>query len=297
VPCPRRIVEEQLAVLHIRLCDTCARKGKADDQFCEHCGNTYARPLAAVKQCAQKIPDAWEIKRDVISFRGLLGTGNFGEVRQGVLGADTDVAIKTSKADRMSTKTFLEEAQKMKKLLHPNLCRLWGVCTLEDPILMVMECVGGGSLEDWLHSKRGRGMPITLQCRFLADISAGMAFMQDRHWVHGDLASRNILVSSSGNTLKICDFGHAVRCAEDNVPVVVAHQLPVRWCAPEFFRTRKCNPAVDAWSFGVVVFEVLTRALEPYADEAGGRVENATNKVHSCAVLRHDARLLARDAG
>jgi len=265
-PCPRKIVEAELAKQKIRLCDKCNRSGKTNDGFCQFCGSKYAHPLMTVKSTDTRRPDSWELKRSTVQFQGLLGMGNFGEVRQGLLGGRTEVAIKTSKADKMSTKTFLEEAQKMKKLLHPNLCRMWGVCTLKDPVLMVLEYVGGGCLQDWLHSRRGRGLSVTHQCKFLADVSSGMAFMQDRHWVHGDLAARNILVSSSGKTLKICDFGHAVRCNVDDELVRIHQQLPVRWCAPEFFRSRKCNPSVDVWSFGVVVFEVLTRALEPYAD-------------------------------
>ena len=265
-PCPRKIIDSQLAVTAQRLCDSCGRCGKPIDAFCQFCGIKYTGPMAPLPEVVVVKADSWELRRDNVQLLGVLGAGNFGEVRQGLLGGTKDVAIKTSKADKMSTKTFLEEAQKMKKLLHGNLVRLWGVCTMADPVLMVLEYVGGGCLLDWLHSRRARSITMQHQCKFLADVSSGMEFMQDRHWVHGDLAARNILVSSSGTTLKICDFGHAVRCNVDDVPVAVKQQLPVRWCAPEFFRSRKCNPAVDVWSFGIVAFEVLTKAMEPYAD-------------------------------
>lgn len=271
-PCPKNIVDGVLAQQKVRLCGKCSLRGKPNDEFCLHCGAAY--PVAVAKLLLPSAPriNSWELQRDRVELHGMLGTGNFGEVRQGLLGGKHAVAVKTSKADKMSTKTFLEEAENMKFLQHPNLCKLHGVCTLSDPVLIVLEHVGGGCLMDWLHSRRGRGMAITLQCKFLADVAAGMAYMQDRHWVHCDLAARNILVSASGTTLKICDFGHVTRCGLDDAPVTVTQQLPVRWSAPEFFRSRCCNPAVDVWSFGVVIFEVLTRAAEPYADIVENKV-------------------------
>ena len=228
-----------------------------------------ALPIALTTPCPKKTltatsTDKWEIKRDDIQLLGSLGAGNFGEVRQGRLQQKIDVAVKTSKADKMTSTAFLKEADKMKKLRHQNIVRLYGVCTIDDPILIVIEYLGGGCLLDFLHSRKGRNMDVQQQCAALGDVAAGMSFMQVHHWIHGDLAARNLLVSTTG-IVKICDFGHAVQTDELDTPVLVSQQLPVRWTAPEFYKTRRCSPESDVWSFGVIIFEVLSRGEEPYA--------------------------------
>jgi len=190
--------------------------------------------------------------------------GNFGEVKRGSFKGSIDVAIKTAKGNKMTADSFLEEAVKMKELRHENLVRLYGVCTMDDPIMIVIEFLSGGCLLDFMRSRRGRSASLNQLTSWMADIAAGMSFMEATHWVHGDLAARNLLVSAK-MTVKICDFGHAVKLDEENTPLKVTQQLPVRWTSPEFYNTRKCSPKSDVWSFGVVIFEILTRGEEPYA--------------------------------
>jgi len=208
-------------------------------------------------------PDKWELDRNEINMLSNLGAGNFGEVRLGKFKGTIDVAIKTCKANKMSSMGFLAEATKMKQLRHPNLVRLYGVCSLEDPLLIVMEYLSGGCLLDFMRTRRGKNATLNQITQMLADIANGMCFMEEAHWIHGDLAARNLLIGAR-QEVKICDFGHAVQTDDRNTPVKVSQQLPVRWTAPEFYRTRKCSPESDVWSFGVVMFEVLGRGEEPY---------------------------------
>lgn len=56
----------------------------------------------------------------------------------------------------------------------------------------------------------------------LQDVSNGMAYMESRHWVHGDLAARNLLMEAEGSmTVKICDFGCAAKVDDDGGSVWV----------------------------------------------------------------------------
>jgi serine/threonine protein kinase len=62
----------------------------------------------------------------------------------------------------------------------------------------------------------------------LKDVCDGMHFMETNHWVHGDLATRNLLIGDKG-TVKVCDFGHAVQTNSVNDPVQFTQQLPIKW--------------------------------------------------------------------
>ena len=240
-------------------CTSCKSILQPSNKFCQGCGKNRS-------EIHKPKPDKWELPRKDIVLMTKIGAGNFGEVRLGRLKQTIDVAVKTSKKSKMTNAAFLDEASKMKELLHPNLVRLYGVCTIDDPIFIVLEFLSGGCVLDFLRTRRGKNATLQQLAQMLSDIAEGMAFMESVHWVHGDLAARNLLMGAN-KVVKICDFGHSVKCAdEENSPVWVSQQLPVRWTAPEFYGTRTCSPRSDVWSYGVVIFEVLARGEEPYSN-------------------------------
>merc|ERR1712088_753128 len=81
--------------------------------------------------------DQWEIERQSLKLLRKLGSGQFGEVWEGIWNSTTPVAIKTLKPGTVDPKDFLTEAQIMKKLRHPKLIQLYAVCTLEEPIYII----------------------------------------------------------------------------------------------------------------------------------------------------------------
>jgi fyn-related kinase len=116
--------------------------------------------------------DKWEIDRRDVKLIRRLGSGQFGDVWEGVWNHRMAVAIKTLKPGErlrlMNAKTltaslthlgsmnpidFLAEASIMKKLKHPNLIQLYAVCTIEEPIYIVTELMHNGSLLDYLQSR------------------------------------------------------------------------------------------------------------------------------------------------
>lgn len=81
----------------------------------------------------------------------------FAKVRQGRLRGSIDVALKTSTKDDVSKAAFLAEASKMKFLTHPNLLKMHGVVTSDGgPTMIVLEFMGGGDLQEYLRSPRGK---------------------------------------------------------------------------------------------------------------------------------------------
>ena len=103
-----------------------------------------------------------------------------------------------------------------------------------------------------------------------------MIFLGMRKIVHGDLASRNVLLKrfSEGFTAKICDFGLALNCdreSEGGTPYarIPNHSeanvcLPIHSTAPEVLENGKFSTRSDVWSFGVVIFEVFGRGKNPF---------------------------------
>lgn len=95
--------------------------------------------------------DQWEIDRNSLRFVKKLGSGQFGDVWEGLWNNTTPVAIKTLKSGTMDPKDFLAEAQIMKKLRHSKLIQLYAVCTLEEPIYIITELMKHGSLLEFLQ--------------------------------------------------------------------------------------------------------------------------------------------------
>lgn len=119
--------------------------------------------------------DQWEIDRNSLKFVRKLGSGQFGDVWEGLWNNTTPVAIKTLKSGKIGThfdraifqltncpslnvitgtmdpKDFLAEAQIMKKLRHSKLIQLYAVCTVEEPIYIITELMKHGSLLEYLQ--------------------------------------------------------------------------------------------------------------------------------------------------
>jgi serine/threonine protein kinase len=92
-----------------------------------------------------------------------------------------------------------------------------------------------------------------------------MLHLHNNNIVHRDLAARNILLSATGAP-KISDFGMSRVIAEDTGNTTKSTVGPVKWMAPESIKHKEYSKKSDTWTFGVVVWEIVTRQ-EPYKDE------------------------------
>lgn len=207
--------------------------------------------------------DLWEIPRDTLRLIKRLGQGNFGEVWEGMWNDTTPVAIKTLKPETMNPKSFLEEAELMKKLIHVKLVQLYAVCSKEEPIYIVTELMPKGSLLEYLRSDEGRKLKDWELIDMSAQIAAGMAFLEKHNYVHRDLAARNILVGNN-NTVKVADFGLS-RAVEDFYEAHEGAKFPIKWTAPEACLKNQFSIKSDVWSFGILLTELVTYGRVPYA--------------------------------
>ncbi|XP_010873464.1 proto-oncogene tyrosine-protein kinase Src isoform X2 [Esox lucius] len=206
--------------------------------------------------------DAWEIPRDSLHLDVKLGQGCFGEVWMGTWNGTTKVAIKTLKTGTMSPEAFLQEAQVMKKLRHEKLVQLYAVVS-EEPIYIVTEYMGKGSLLDFLKGDMGKILRLPQLVDMASQIASGMAYVERMNYVHRDLRAANILVGDN-MVCKVADFGLA-RLIEDNEYTArQGAKFPIKWTAPEAALYGRFTIKSDVWSFGVLLTELATKGRVPY---------------------------------
>ncbi|XP_049610993.1 tyrosine-protein kinase HCK [Syngnathus scovelli] len=207
--------------------------------------------------------DAWEIQRSSLKLEKRLGAGQFGEVWLATYNKHTKVAVKTMKPGSMSVEAFMAEANLMKTLQHDKLVRLHAVVTKEEPIYIITELMEKGSLLDFLKSDEGSRIPLPKLIDFSAQIAEGMAFIEQRNYIHRDLRAANILVNKA-LVCKIADFGLA-RIIEDNEYTArEGARFPIKWTAPEAINYGCFTIKSDVWSFGILLTEIISYGRTPY---------------------------------
>ena len=205
----------------------------------------------------------WEIDRRLIRLVRRFGAGRFGEVWEGLWNNITSVAVKTLKPGTMSPHEFLQEAALMKKLRHPKLIQLYAVCTKEEPFYIVTELMKHGSLLEYLHGE-GCSLKLPQLIDMSAQVASGMAYLEEQNYIHRDLAARNILVGDH-MICKVADFGNARLLDDDGIYVAdTREKFLIKWTAPESAVYYCFTIKSDVWSFGIMLYEIITYGHFPY---------------------------------
>lgn len=223
--------------------------------------------------------DKWEVPKDRVVVNRRLGEGAFGTVYGGEAHIDengwTAVAVKTLKKGSSTEYRldFLSEAEAMKRFDHTNVVKLLGVCLQTEPLYTIMEFMLYGDLKTFLLARRHLvGQKVTDESDVSAkrltgmalDVARALSYLADMKYVHRDVACRNCLVNAQ-RVVKLGDFGMARPMFEsDYYKFNRKGMLPVRWMAPESLGLGLFSPSSDIWSFGVLLYEIITFGSFPY---------------------------------
>nr|XP_020468546.1 mitogen-activated protein kinase kinase kinase 7 isoform X1 [Monopterus albus]XP_020468547.1 mitogen-activated protein kinase kinase kinase 7 isoform X1 [Monopterus albus] len=216
-----------------------------------------------------------EINYEDIEVEEVVGRGAFGVVCKAKW-KGKDVAIKTIESES-ERKAFIVELRQLSRVNHPNIVKLYGSCN--SPVCLVMEYAEGGSLYNVLHGAEplpyytaSHAMSWCLQC------SQGVAYlhgMKPKALIHRDLKPPNLLLVAGGTVLKICDFGTAC----DIQTHMTNNKGSAAWMAPEVFEGSNYSEKCDVFSWGIILWEVITRR-KPF-DEIGGPAFRIMWAVHN----------------
>jgi len=247
----------------------------------------------------------WEFDRENLKILEVLGEGAFGLVNRAEArdcNGSRMVAVKMLKEGHTDSDVvdLIKEMEIMKRIRqHDNIINLLGVCTqpLGCPLYVVVEYAKFGNLRNYLISRRA-GIP----CQACANeylepdtnllmpasriskceqscllslenllnigwqIAKGMEFLQLAKCVHRDLAARNILVCEN-NLVKIADFGMARNVENTEYYRKKGDgKLPVKWMAPEAVFDRVYTWQSDVWSYGILLWEIMTMGESPFKE-------------------------------
>eukprot|EP01111_Echinosteliopsis_oligospora_P013540 TRINITY_DN4878_c0_g1_i1.p1 TRINITY_DN4878_c0_g1~~TRINITY_DN4878_c0_g1_i1.p1 ORF type:complete len:522 (+),score=97.63 TRINITY_DN4878_c0_g1_i1:241-1806(+) len=192
-----------------------------------------------------------------------IGHGSFGQVYRGVW-RGTEVAIKKLPKDSMmkdnqSLSDFMKEAFIMRQLRHPNVLQVLGIC-LTPSACIVMEYMPKGSLFHQIHTNTVvLDWPIIR--KVCIEVCRGMAYLHGCNppLIHRDLKPHNLLVDEHWR-VKVCDFGLS-KFLEPKKDMT-ACGTPA-YAAPEVLRNSSYTTSADVYSFGICVWEMISRTA-PY---------------------------------
>uniref|UniRef100_A0A671YH90 Protein kinase domain-containing protein n=1 Tax=Sparus aurata TaxID=8175 RepID=A0A671YH90_SPAAU len=195
-----------------------------------------------------------QIKFDDIHFYENCGGGSFGSVyRARWISQDKEVAVK-------KLLKIENEAEILSVLSHRNIIQFYGAIVEAPNYGIVTEYASGGSLYDYLSSDESEEMDMGQIMTWAVEIARGIHYLHSEapvKVIHRDLKSRNVVLTAE-KVLKICDFG-ASKFLTHTTHMSLVGTFP--WMAPEVIQSLPVSETCDTFSYGVVLWEMLTREI------------------------------------
>ncbi|KAK9930786.1 hypothetical protein M0R45_018097 [Rubus argutus] len=206
----------------------------------------------------------WTIDLRKLYMGEAFAQGAFGKLYRGTYNGE-DVAIKILERPendperaQVMEQQFQQEVKMLATLKHPNIVRFIGGCRKPMVWCIVTEYAKGGSVRQFLVKRQNRSVPLKLAVKQALDVARGMAYVHGLGLIHRDLKSDNLLIFSD-KSIKIADFG--VARIEVQTEGMTPETGTYRWMAPEMIQHRPYTQKVDVYSFGIVLWELITGML------------------------------------
>ena len=200
----------------------------------------------------------------------LIGGGAMGAVYIGkdLLTGET-IAIKQLRVELTANmpemvERFLREGESLRRLNHPNIVKVLATVDEGSQHYIVMEYVGGGSVADLM--RREPQLPVERVVSIGLELSDALSRAHHLNILHRDIKPANILLAEDG-TPRLTDFGLARVGQLPRLTETSSILGTLCYLGPEVFEGREVNERSDIWSFGIVLFEMLTGQL-PFNSES-----------------------------
>jgi aurora kinase, other len=163
------------------------------------------------------------------------------------------------------------EVEIQSRLIHPNVCRLFGFFIDDTHAYLTLEYCAGGMLYKILREKKFFSEDRTV--RYAIDIARALLYCHDRHIIHRDIKLENLLVDGNG-TVKLADFGWSVHVPPTATPDKLRRTTlcgTPEYLSPEIVAGKPHNKSTDIWSFGVLIYEFL-HGKTPFVEHEEGKM-------------------------
>ncbi|OHT12964.1 TKL family protein kinase [Tritrichomonas foetus] len=230
----------------------------------------------------------WQVDQNDFELQKKIGAGGFADVYIGIQKSTKKVvAIKILHNEEFNEQTFnlfLREVEIFGTIQHFAVLPFIGVC-LTPPYYIITEYMPGGCLFNRIHSNKAR-LDGTKRTIIALGIAYAMEYIHRLDFLHRDLKSLNILLDADDYP-KVCDFGMSRLLPNNPDELMTGCAGTLQWMAPEVLNYEKYGKKSDVYSYGILLWEILTNNI-PFRGFKDVQIAMAVVNNHTRPIMPHD---------